>query len=148
MKSSMETFSLLPSIFRGFHRWPVTSPHKGQWRGALMFSWICAWINGWVNNREAVDLRRHRSHYDVTNYNESEQSANRWYNSRDVQQYVDFEHRYCHRWSLAIRLWKMMLSWRAFTVHTHTRFDIWAFQTLRKRLTLCLNALLTNISMG
>ena len=26
---------------------------------------ICTWINGWVNNREAVDLRRHRAHYDV-----------------------------------------------------------------------------------
>ena len=24
-----------------------------------------AWINGWVNNREAGDLRRHRTHYDV-----------------------------------------------------------------------------------
>ena len=44
---------------------PVTSPHKGQWRGALMFSFICVWINGWVNNREAGDLRRHRGHYDV-----------------------------------------------------------------------------------
>ena len=22
-----------------------------QWRGALMFSLICAWINGWINNR-------------------------------------------------------------------------------------------------
>ena len=31
---------------RGIHRWPVNSPHKGQWRGALMFSLICAWING------------------------------------------------------------------------------------------------------
>ena len=41
------------------------SPHKGQWRGALMFSLICAWINDWVNNREAGDLRRHRCHYDV-----------------------------------------------------------------------------------
>ena len=45
-------------------RWiPCT---KGQWRGALMFSLICAWINGWVNNREAGDLIRHRAHYDVT----------------------------------------------------------------------------------
>ena len=44
---------------------PVNSPHKGQWRGALMFSLICVWINGWVNNGEAGDLRRHRSHYDV-----------------------------------------------------------------------------------
>ena len=44
---------------------PLNSPHKGQWRGALMFSLICAWINGWVNNREAGDLRRHGAHYDV-----------------------------------------------------------------------------------
>ena len=40
--------------------------HKGQWRGALMFSVICAWTNGWVNNRDAGDLRPHRAHYDVT----------------------------------------------------------------------------------
>ena len=44
---------------------PVNSPHKGQWRGALMFSLIRVWINDWVNNREAGDLRRHRGHYDV-----------------------------------------------------------------------------------
>ena len=40
-------------------------PHKGQWRGALTFSLICVWINGWVNNREAGDLRRYRTHHDV-----------------------------------------------------------------------------------
>ena len=51
---------------RGIHRWPVNSPHKGQWRGALMFSLICARINGWVNNREAGDWRLHRAHDDVT----------------------------------------------------------------------------------
>ena len=50
---------------RGIHRSPVNSPHKGQWRRTLMFSLICVWINGWVNNHEAGDLRRHRSHYDV-----------------------------------------------------------------------------------
>ena len=44
---------------------PVNSPHKGQWRGALMFSFIYAWINDWVNNGEAGDLRRQRGHYDV-----------------------------------------------------------------------------------
>ena len=44
---------------------PVNSLHKGQWRGALMFSLICTRINGWVNNGEAGDLRRHRAHYDV-----------------------------------------------------------------------------------
>ena len=51
---------------QGIHRSPVNSPHKGQWRGTLMFSLIYAWINGWVNNREAGDLRRHRTHYDVS----------------------------------------------------------------------------------
>ena len=51
---------------RGIHRSPVNSPHKGQWRGALMFSLICVWINDWVNNGEAGDLRRYRIHYDVT----------------------------------------------------------------------------------
>ena len=50
---------------RGIHRWPVNSPHKGQWRGALMFYLICARINAWVNNGEAGDLRRHRAHYNV-----------------------------------------------------------------------------------
>ena len=51
---------------RGIHRSPVNSLHKGQWRGALMFSLICVRINGWVNNREAGDLRRHLAHYDVS----------------------------------------------------------------------------------
>ena len=49
----------------GIHRWPVNSPHKGQWRGTLMFSFICVWINSWVNKREAGDLRRNRAHYDA-----------------------------------------------------------------------------------
>ena len=48
------------SFMRGFHWSPVDSPHKGQWRGALMFSLICA------NNRDAGDLRCHRAHYDDT----------------------------------------------------------------------------------
>ena len=50
---------------RGIHRSPVNSPHKGPWRGALMFSLNCARINDWVNNGEAGDLRRNRVHYDV-----------------------------------------------------------------------------------
>ena len=53
-RHQMETFSTSP----------VTSPHKGQWRGALMFSWICASLNSWVNNREVGDLRCHQAHYD------------------------------------------------------------------------------------
>ena len=51
---------------RGIHRSPVNSPHKGQWRRALMFSLICAWTNGWVNNWDAGDLRPDHTHYDIT----------------------------------------------------------------------------------
>ena len=51
---------------RGIHRSPMSSPLKGQWRGAVMLSLICVWINGWVNNGEAGDLRRYRAHYEVT----------------------------------------------------------------------------------
>ena len=51
---SMKTFSTLLVIWRG------------QWRGALMFSSICASVNAWINNLEAGDLRRHRTHYDVS----------------------------------------------------------------------------------
>ena len=50
---------------REIHRSPVNFPHKGQWRGALMFTLICARMNGWVNNGEAGDLRRYLAHYDV-----------------------------------------------------------------------------------
>ena len=50
----------------GIHQSPVNSPHKGQWRGALMFSLIWAWINGSVDNRDAGDLRCHHAHDDVT----------------------------------------------------------------------------------
>ena len=51
---------------REIHRSQVNSPHKGQWRKALMFSLICVPINGWANSREAGDLRCYRTHYDVT----------------------------------------------------------------------------------
>ena len=61
----METFSALLALCAGNSPVPVNSPHKGQWRGSLMFSLIYSWIKDWVNNREAGDLRRHRDHYDV-----------------------------------------------------------------------------------
>ena len=56
----METFCALLAICAGNHRWSVNSPHKGQWREALMFSLICTRINGWVNSFVAGDLGRHR----------------------------------------------------------------------------------------
>ena len=58
-------FPLYWPFVQGIHRSTVNSPHKGQWRGALMFSLMCARINSWVNNREAGDLRRYRLHDDV-----------------------------------------------------------------------------------
>ena len=78
-RHQMETFPRYWPFVRGIHRslgdWPfvrgihrplVDSPHKGQWRGALMFSLIFAWTYGWPSNQDAGDLRRHRAHYDVT----------------------------------------------------------------------------------
>ena len=61
-RHQMETFSALLAICAGNS--PGNSLHKGQRRGALMFSLICVWINDWVNNREVGDLRRYRAHYD------------------------------------------------------------------------------------
>ena len=65
-RHQMKTFSASLPFVRGIHWSPVNSPHKGQWRGAFMSFFICALTNSWVNNREAGDLRRHRTHYDVT----------------------------------------------------------------------------------
>ena len=52
LRHQMETFSPLLAHCAG------NSPAPGQWRGALVFSFICVWIDSWVNNREAGDLRR------------------------------------------------------------------------------------------
>ena len=61
MTSSWKHLPRYWPFVRGIHRSPVNFPHKGQWRGALMFSLICTWINGWVKNAEAGDLRRHHA---------------------------------------------------------------------------------------
>ena len=39
----MVSFSVYLALSAGIHWSPVNSPLKGQWRGALMFSLICAW---------------------------------------------------------------------------------------------------------
>ena len=56
------------SFVRGIHRFPVNSPHKGQWCGALIFFLICTRINGWVNKwwdwwfeTPSRPFRRHRN---------------------------------------------------------------------------------------
>ena len=67
-RQPMETFSGLLALCEGNPPLrPVDSPHKGQWRGDLMFSLMCTWKkNGWASNRDADDLRRHGAHCDVT----------------------------------------------------------------------------------
>ena len=68
---------MVTSSNRNFFR--VTGPLCGEFTGdrwiprtkasdakLWCFSFICAWINGLVNNDEAGDLRRDRTHYDVT----------------------------------------------------------------------------------
>ena len=57
--------SYLPESHEDVIKWWI-SPHKGQWRGAWIFSLICAWTNGWANNRDAGDFRCHRAHYAIT----------------------------------------------------------------------------------
>ena len=60
-RHQIETFSALLALCVGIHRWPVNSPHKGQWRRAVMFSLVSVGIKGWINNGEVG-----RAHYDVT----------------------------------------------------------------------------------
>ena len=45
-RHQMETFPRYWPFVRGIPRSPVNSRHKCQWRGASMFSFICAWTKG------------------------------------------------------------------------------------------------------
>ena len=63
-RHQVEKFSVLLALSAANSPVTCESP-VNQWRGALVFSLICAWINGWVNNSKTVDLRCHRAHYDV-----------------------------------------------------------------------------------
>ena len=63
---------------------PLTKARYGD----LMFSLICAWINGWVNTHEAGDLRRHRTHYDVTVM--AIVADNRWLSRVKTKTYFDW----------------------------------------------------------
>ena len=64
-RHEVKTYSALLAFCVG-HWSPVNSPHKSKWRGALVFSLICDWTNCCAHNGDARDLRRHRTHYDVT----------------------------------------------------------------------------------
>ena len=62
----METFSALLAFWAGNS--PVTGEFPLQRPVTQSFDVVfdLDWINGWVNDREAGNLRRHRTHYDVT----------------------------------------------------------------------------------
>ena len=107
-------FSRYWLFVRGIHRSPVNSPHKGQWRGALMFSLICTWINGGVNNHEAGDLRRYRAHYDVS-----------------VMMILWFHH---ISWAA---LW-IMVDW----IGVYNRYFIWVYKSLCMDYDVLINALM------
>ena len=64
-RHQMKHFPRYWPFVRGIHRSPADFPCKGQWRGTLMYSLICAWTNSWANNRDAGDFKRHRVHCDV-----------------------------------------------------------------------------------
>ena len=61
-----ETFSALLALVRGIHRSPVNSPHKANDAELRCFLWSAPEKNIGVNNGDAGDLRRQRTHYDVT----------------------------------------------------------------------------------
>ena len=76
--------------FAGYRWIPRT---QGQWRGALMFSFMCASINGWEKNREVGDLRHHRAHYDVTvmSYSCERLFATKPWNQHSTMNYFSIE---------------------------------------------------------
>ena len=53
-------------IVRGIHPSLVSSPTKASNAKLWCFLWSVAEKNGWVINQDSGDLRRHRTHYDVT----------------------------------------------------------------------------------
>ena len=88
MTSSNGKKSTLLALFEGINRSPVDSPHKGQWRGSLMFSLVCAWTNGGTNNLETADLRRNHAHKDVTVMNVLLEARS---STHYAQQWPDFQ---------------------------------------------------------
>ena len=95
-RHQMRTFSALQAFLGG-------SPHKGQWRGAFMFSLTCAWTNGWANSPLTV--------------------MSGW-----VSNYIHYTVRYEISYPLpnfngaVIEFWEWI---RNFTQQSHTVLDMW-----------------------
>ena len=59
------------------YRWiPLT---KASDTGLWCFLLICVWTNHWANNTDTGNLRRHRTHYDVTVMQIGINGWNEWY---------------------------------------------------------------------
>ena len=66
MKSSNGTILCITGHLCGEFTGPRWIPHtKASDAELWCFFLICIWINGCVNNRDAGDLRRHRTHHDI-----------------------------------------------------------------------------------
>ena len=59
-------FRVTGHLCGGIHQSLVNSPHKSQWRRALMFSFDLCLKKGLINNQNDGDLRCHWAHYDIT----------------------------------------------------------------------------------
>ena len=74
---------------RGIHRSPMNSPHKGQWRGTLMFLLICA-LNKRLSKQSLSWRFKTPPCLLWRQCNEKDRFANRWpYRS------VIFDHKWC-----------------------------------------------------
>ena len=109
--------------------WPfvrgMNSPHKGQWRGGLTFSLICARINGWINNGEAGDLRRHRAHCDVIVMRNSVQDG-AWEAERNTKPGV-IKGGVAKTWIVNMCL-KFSSSYKGASFNVGVRYLVWLFK--------------------
>ena len=64
--SNGNIFRITGPLCREFaiHRWTLRT--KASDAELWCFLWSAPWINVWINNREAGDSKRHRTHYDIT----------------------------------------------------------------------------------
>ena len=93
---------------QGIHRSPVNSPHKGQWRRALMFSLIYAWQNGWVNNQDTGVLRCHCAHCDITVM--VRYGANFVVDTSNTENGDFWWRQLCHHWPhQSLSLWQLLV---------------------------------------
>ena len=93
------------------HRWiPLTKASDAE----LWFFLICAWINSWVNNREAVDLGPHRTHYAAivmsTNQTDKQRVLMHGHQGWNVR------HGLCHIYMRYVYIYELFIAFVSFVV--------------------------------